>query len=94
MCTWLLYVIRHYPEWCTILVLCTGDRKGKCQLCRQVVVPNCVRLDVSLAFAGVLASASVGRAPPQSKAPTTDSVADLVKVLILSMLADFYPNLP
>ena len=52
-------------------------------------MPTYVRLDASLAFAGVLASASVGRAPPQSKAPTTDSVADLVKVLVSSMLAVF-----
>ena len=46
----------------------------------------------SIIEAGVLASASVGKATPQSKAPTTDSVADLVKVHALRMLAVIYPS--
>ena len=47
-----------------------------------------VRLVASITIAGVLASASVSKANLQSKAPTTDSVADLVKVVGLCMFAD------
>ena len=47
-----------------------------------------VRLVASITIAGVLASASVGKTNLQSKAPTTDSVADLVKVVGLCMFAD------
>ena len=47
-----------------------------------------LRLVASITIAGVLASASVGKTNLQSKAPTTDSVADLVKVVGLCMFAD------